>query len=242
MKKLKKYSEILESVKRYNVIFEKSLSPDKIDKINRLKDSGDLKMILNDINELVLDLKERLLNIDFDDIEYSYEDDIISLSYSDEIHALLVSLRYKTRKSSEEIEDKIFGNGWKDLFLEIEIDTDMFNRIDIMNGLPKFIKGIGLGKKIYKKLIKDFNYISSFDGYEPSIDSSMVWESIARDEDIFTFSNGDNLISFWNNYSYNDIINVLKLFYKNGKGEQQYDDSFLKLYNLDEDHLRSLIS
>ena len=46
----------------------------------------------------------------------------------------------------------------------------MFNKIDILNGLPNFMKKLGLGKKIYKKLIKDFGYISSFSGYNPSIE------------------------------------------------------------------------
>ena len=64
------------------------------------------------------------------------------------------------------------------------------------------MKYIGLGKKIYKKIIKDFGFISSFDGYEPSLDSSMVWESLANDKEIFTFTNDENIISFWYELNY----------------------------------------
>jgi hypothetical protein len=118
----------------------------------------------------------------------------------------------------------------------------MLNRIDIMNGLPNFMKGIGLGKKIYKKLIKDFNYISTFDGYEPSIDSSMVWESLAKDDDIFTFTNDENIICFWNDYSYNDTIEKLKYFYKDSDiNNAQFDDTFLNRYNLTDDSLGEIL-
>ena len=180
--------------------------------------------------------------IDFDDIQYSYDNDIVDFTYSDEIYPLLLSLKYKTKKSNDDIDERIFGGGWKDISLLIELDRDMFNRIDIINGLPNFMKGIGLGKKIYKKLIKDFNYISTFDGYEPSIDSSMVWQSLAKDEDIFTFTNGENIICFWKDYSYNHIIEKLKYFYKDSDfNNDHFDDTFLKKYKLSDVSLGEIL-
>jgi hypothetical protein len=65
---------------------------------------------------------------------------------------------------TDEVHQRIFGDGYDDIYLEIEIDSELLNRIDIINGLPNFMKGIGLDKKIYKKLIKDFGFISSFNG------------------------------------------------------------------------------
>jgi hypothetical protein len=152
----------------------------------------------------------------------------------------LNSIKISANSGGDEIIDRIFPDGSDDMLLEIEIDDKLLNRIDIINSMPLFITGIGLGKKIYKKLIKDFNYISTFSGYEPSIDSSMVWDSIARDEDIFTFTNDDNIISFWNDYSYNDIISKLKIFYKT-LGSYEFDDNFLNQYKLTEESLYDII-
>jgi predicted ribosome-associated RNA-binding protein Tma20 len=242
MKKIRTYSDILESYKRYNMIYEKSMNSEKLKQIKRLKDSGDLKSLLKELNSIVFNIKNEFMIIDFDDIQYSYDNDIVDFTYSDEIYPLLLSLKYKTKKSNDDIDERIFGGGWKDISLQIELDRDMFNRIDIINGLPNFMKGIGLGKKIYKKLIKDFNYISTFDGYEPSIDSSMVWQSLANDDDIFTFTNGENIICFWNDYSYNHIIEKLKYFYKDSDfNNDHFDDTFLKKYKLSDVSLGEIL-
>ena len=140
----------------------------------------------------------------------------------------------------EEIINKIFQDGYRDLFLDIEIHKENLNKIDVLNGLPNFMKILGLGKKIYKKLIKDFNYISSFYGYNPSIDSDLVWNSVLDDNEVYSFINDNNIISFWNEYEYDEIIEKLKEFYKI-PGEMFFDDDFLKKYNLNENELKQII-
>jgi hypothetical protein len=243
MKTIKTYSEILESHRESKLIFEKSMSSEKITNLKRLKDSGDLKSILKLLNVEIEEILDKCRIIEYDNIDYTYEDDIITILYANNIMTSLSILKGKIKEySSDEINERIFGGGWKDIFLQIELDSNMLNRIDIMNGLPNFMKGIGLGKKIYKKLIKDFNYISTFDGYEPSIDSSMVWESLAKDDDIFTFTNDENIICFWNDYSYNDTIEKLKYFYKDSDiNNAQFDDTFLNRYNLTDDSLGEIL-
>jgi hypothetical protein len=215
----------------------------KLPNLKRLKDSGDLKSILKLLNVEIEEILDKCRIIEYDNIDYTYEDDIITILYANNIMTSLSILKGKIKEySSDEINERIFGGGWKDIFLQIELDSNMLNRIDIMNGLPNFMKGIGLGKKIYKKLIKDFNYISTFDGYEPSIDSSMVWESLAKDDDIFTFTNDENIICFWNDYSYNDTIEKLKYFYKDSDiNNAQFDDTFLNRYNLTDDSLGEIL-
>ena len=243
MKTIKTYSEILESHRESKLIFEKSMSSEKITNLKRLKDSGDLKSILKLLNVEIEEILDKCRIIEYDNIDYTYEDDIITILYANNIMTSLSILKGKIKEySSDEINERIFGGGWKDIFLQIELDSNMLNRIDIMNGLPNFMKGIGLGKKIYKKLIKDFNYISTFDGYEPSIDSSMVWESLAKDDDIFIFTNDENIICFWNDYSYNDTIEKLKYFYKDSDiNNAQFDDTFLNRYNLTDDSLGEIL-
>jgi hypothetical protein len=187
---------------------------------------------------------DRIINIckdiNYDDIVYSYKNDIVKISFNSIVFVLLATLKNDLNILGDEVQQRIFGDGYDDIYLEVELDKDLLNRIDIMNGLPNFMKGIGLGKKIYKKLIKDFGFISSFDGYEPSIDSSMVWRSLSTDNEIFTFTNDENIISFWNDLNYDIIIKKLKIFYET-KGDIQIDDDFLKKYELSEEEFIRIV-
>jgi len=241
MKIIKTYSEILNYLKEDKIVYEKAMSPEKIANLKRLKDSGDFKSILKILNDDINLILNKCRDLSYDDIGYSMNDDIITISYGKHIHTLLSILKDKIENySTDDIDEKIFGGGWKDLFLEIEIDKKNLNKIDIINSLPNFMKNIGLGKKIYKKIIKDFGFISSFDGYEPSLDSSMVWESLANDKEIFTFTNDENIISFWYELNYETIIEKLSKFYKN-KGFIQFDDDFLIKFNLNDKEMNNLI-
>lgn len=233
---------MLESIKNSKRIFEQAMTPEKISKLKRLKDAGDVKGVLKELKNDIDDICKKVKELDWNDIDYSYKDDIITILYINNIMTSLSILKGKIKEySSDEIDERIFGGDWKGLFLEIELDKDMLNRIDIVNGLPNFMKGIGLGKKIYKKLICDFGYISSYNGYGPSLDSSMVWESIANDKELFTFSNDENLICFWNELEYETIIEKLKEFYEH-KGNIQFDDDFLTKYNLTDLSLNKSLS
>jgi hypothetical protein len=236
------YSDSLSTIKEGHDILERALNPDKLKNISRLRDDNDIKSILNIIQKDIDRVVDLCKSINFDKIEYSdnNNNNIIEVNYNLIIFNLLNSIKISANSGGDEIIDRIFPDGSDDMLLEIEINDKLLNRIDIINSMPLFIKGIGLGKKIYKKLIKDFNYISTFSGYEPSIDSSMVWDSIARDEDIFTFTNDDNIISFCNDYSYNDIISKLKIFYKT-LGSYEFDDNFLNQYKLTEESLYDII-
>ncbi len=231
MKVLKSYSQILESIRERVSITEMALNPDRLDNLRRFKDAGDISSSL----KLIKPTLDRIINIckdtNYDDIVYSYKNDIVKISFNSIVFVLLATLKNDLNILGDEIQQRIFGDGYDDIYLEVELDKDLLNKIDIMNGLPNFMKGIGLGKKIYKKLIKDFGFISSFNGYEPSLDSSMVWKSLATDSEIFTFTNDENIISFWNDLNYDLILEKLKLFYEQ-IGDIQIDNDFLKKYEL----------
>lgn len=233
MKKIKSYSQILDSIKERVSIMEMALNTERIDKVKRFKDAGDISNSLKIIQPSLDKVVDICRNINYDDINYSYKNDLVKVSYNSVVLVLLATLKNDTDILGDEVHQRIFGDGYDDIYLEIEIDSELFNRIDIINGLPNFMKGIGLGKKIYKKLIKDFGFISSFNGYEPSLESSMVWRSLATDSEIFTFTNDDNIIGFWSDLDYNLIIQKLKLFYQK-KGKIQIDDDFLKKNELSE--------
>lgn len=240
MKKIKSYSQILDSVKERVSIMEMALNPERLDKAKRFKDAGDISNSLKLIQPSLDKVVDICRNINYDDINYSYKNGLVKVSYNSVVLVLLATLKNDTDILGDEVHQRIFGDGYDDIYLEIEIDSELLNRIDIINGLPNFMKGIGLGKKIYKKLIKDFGFISSFNGYEPSLESSMVWKSLATDSDIFSFINDNNIISFWSELDYNLIIQKLKLFYQK-KGNIQIDDDFLKKNELSEKELISLI-
>jgi hypothetical protein len=241
MKVIKSYSQILESVKERVSIMEMALNPDRLENIKRFKEAGDISNSLKELKPTLDRIVNICRDINYDDIVYSYKNDIVKISFNSIVFVLLATLKNDLNILGDEIQQRIFGDGYDDIYLEVELDKDLLNRIDIMNGLPNFMKGIGLGKKIYKKLIKDFGFISSFGGYEPSIDSSMVWRSISTDSDLFSFINDDNIISFWNDLNYNTIIEKLKNFYKI-KGEVQLDDDFLKRYSLSEENLIDILN
>ena len=84
----------------------------------------------------------------------------------------------------------------------------------------------------YKKLIKDLNFLSSLSGYQPSINSNMVWSSILDDKEIYSFLNGDNIISFYHTYSYKKICDKLKTFYEYKNSKIILDDDFCIRYNI----------
>jgi len=236
------YGEALISIKEGLEVLEMAINPEKLDRVSRLKKANDIKGILNLIQPDIDRVVNLCKNINFDEIEYfNDEEDTIEINYNLTIFNLLNSIKIAANQGGEEILSRIFPDEEDDMLLKITIDRDLFNRIDIINSMPNFIKKIGLGKKIYKKLIKDFGYLSTFNGFEPSTDSSMVWNSIVRDVELFSFIDKSNIISFWNRFNYNEIIDKLIEFYKNDRTSYQFDDNFLDRYNLTEEQLCKLI-
>ena len=234
---MENYEEYLNKFKESKKLYEKAFSKEKIQKINRFKNSGDMKSLLNEITNIINTIKN--YDIDYNNIRYKILTDSIEIRYDATMSSLLTFLDDILIDCDDIILNKIYQDGYRDIFLNIELKGE-FNQLHINNGLPNFIQGIDLGKKIYKKLIKDYSYLSSFNGVKPTIDSSMVWESILKDKDIFSFTNDDNIICFWNEEDYDIIVNKLKVFYKL-KGNIQIDDDFIKKYNINEEKFIKII-
>jgi hypothetical protein len=232
-KEIQNYEDLLLNLKLY----EKALNSDQIKSLRRLKDSGNISNVLKKLKEISDNIKELCSDIDYNQISFTVrKGDFLSTSYTKEINISLSTLYDELRDIEREIYDRFFGDGYDEMFLNIQLDESNLNKIDIINGLPNFLKNIGLGKKIYKKLIKDLGYISSFNGYNPSLDSSMVWKSIVSDKDMFSFTNNENIISFWKELDKDVIMDKLKIFFKH-KGNIQIDNDFLKKYNLNKEDL-----
>lgn len=239
----------LERLENNKKIFEMSLNKDNIEKVKRFKRSNDYKGALNVINELIDTLRKNIQNLNYDQIRYDRRKDgyiiQIVVFYNPIIRANINDIReciLEFGEYSDLLNDKIFRDGTHDFNLEIDIRTNILNKIDIINELPIFMKGLGLGKKIYKKLIKDFGYISSTGG-KYSDESSMVWHSLSEDKEIYTFvSNDDNIISFFNDVDYEIIMEKLEIFFKDST-KIIVDDDFIEKYRemLEESFLKNNI-
>jgi hypothetical protein len=68
----------------------------------------------------------------------------------------------------------------------------------------------------------------------------MNLRTLTCDSDIFSFTNDENIICFWNELEYDFILENLKEFYNN-KGDIQIDDDFLKKFELSESEFLSRI-
>jgi hypothetical protein len=237
---MKNYNEYYYQLLLNKKLYENSLNADKKQQIKRFKNVSDFKSILDILNPLIENIKQQCVKLNFKDIKYSSFENNLEIHYNSKLNALLNTLKEQLfGLYDEDIMNKIFGDGSRDVFLDVGIDSKNFNKIYVFNGLPNFMKNLGVGKKVYKKLIKDFNYISSFYAYSPSIDSDLTWNSILNDKEIYSFSNDDNIICFWNEYPYDKIIKKLKKFYKID-GIKQFDDDFLKRYGLIEKEMNMI--
>ena len=235
------YNEYLNRRKYLDKLYEFAMSKQKKQEIQRFRESGDFKSILKEINILIEKIKNNIKNIKFDGIEYLKNKNEIEIYYNDELRVLLNTLKEQLSKdwNNDFIINNIFQDGYRDFFLEIELHGQ-FNQLHIMDGLPNFMKNLGIGKKIYKKLIKNLNYLSSFYGVEPSMDSNMTWDSILNDNEIYSFTNDDNIICFWYEFDYDKIIEKLKQFFKYD-GDIKIDDDFLLQYELSEEQFLNII-
>jgi len=247
VKYYKKYIEEFKKINQNLEIFEKALSTEDRDKIDRLILSNQCEFVLKEFNRLIEELKIEIESMDFDEILINQLDsNNLEIRYSPKIRGILlyldnkrVELKNSGDKEKEKIVEFLYKDGSEDIYLDISIQPPL-NRIDVNNELPVFMRGLGLGKKIYKKLIKNLGFISSFKGYEPSIWSDLVWNKLSMDPDLYFFSNSDNFICFWNEIEFEEIIFKLKEFFKE-KGERIFDNDFKIKFQLDDSKINEIL-
>ncbi len=243
MRLIRTYSDQLNDLKKLR-LNEKSLSEEKRNTIKRFRDAGDYKSLLSEFSTMIDDIKNVAPNIHYDNINYDEKSiDDIDILYDNDLYIMITDLKREVvGNRNKKLEFDLFGSDYniREIFLNISLDEKRLNKIDVNNSLPPFLRNCGLGVKIYKKIIKDFDYISSFNSNKASIWSSMVFKSLTSDTELFTFTNDDNIIIFWNEYPYDDIINKLKKFYKI-PGDMVFDDDFLNRYNINEEVFREML-
>jgi hypothetical protein len=227
---------------KYNnyLLNEMSINDETIKKYKTvLQHLSDYKNTSNYINDLILKLKDsvsnNILKIKKYDEDNIYK--IYKLEYSPITNYYIKQIEEILSDSEElDVYDKyysiIYPDGNKLKFeIEIDIEKNNLNRIHVPVSLPYILKGIGLGKKIYKTLIYDIGYISS-NYNDRSIESLYVWDSIRKDAELFTFVCDEKIISISPKLSFENIEDILSQFYNNITDQSIIlDDDFKNQYN-----------
>jgi hypothetical protein len=238
--KLKKtYEDYSRSLETYNSITEMALSPLDISNMEKLRLAKKYSDIIKKYEEAINNLKDICSNLNYNDIEWRFIG-YYEVYFTKQISKILSKILDDLSDEDEEVIDKINRDGYDDPHVDIEINEKTLNKIDIINGLPNFLQGLGLGKKLYKKFIKELGYISSWSGGDVNLDSSMVWKSLASDNDLFMFCNDNNIICFWSDLGYDTIMIKLREFYYK-KGNMIIDADFLKKYSMSKEDVINLL-
>lgn len=199
-----------------------------------------VKKDLGDLKQLIDQFKENIKTIDWREIEIVLEDENLNT-----VH-FSITLPNKLMNDFDIIIEKI--NSLDSVFIQvgsdmlwggedsecdgfnitIQISKVMNNRIDITgNGLPIGFRGLGLGKKIYKKVISEVNYISS-EEHKSYKYSHLLWSSLIIDKELYLFMNKDWVYAFPSTESPGSIISRIEVFFKhNSKGECAFDEEFV---------------
>lgn len=226
---------------KFKLFKEMSISDEKISKNrkNIFSDIKNYKIVSIYMMDKILELKNELLNIEkikFRKFEYSNNRIYTKVAFTDKIEFLIGELQNILYESKGlEVYDKYFSilypdNNELNFSTEIQIEENYLNRIHVPLGLPYILKGIGLGKKIYKSLLQDIGYIST-SRLDRTIDAVFVWDSLRKDIEIYTFINGENVLCIDSNKNYDYIIKILEKFYKNlNKDIIILDDDFKNKY------------
>lgn len=233
---------MIDRILRYNnfILNEMSIDNNSLERYkNVLQNLSNYKNTSNFINDLILKLKNSISD-DGVKIKKYDEDDIYKLYriiYNPKAKSIIDQLEYILFKSENEtIYNTYFNlihtNENRDNFdVEIDIEKNNMNRIHVPVGLPYILKGIGIGKTTYKLLIDELGYISSFYN-DRTMESLYVWDSIRKDNEVYTFIKDENIISISPKLEFEEIEKLLDDFFKNLKNETVIlDNDFKDKYN-----------
>ena len=111
--------------------------------------------------------------------------------------------------------------------LSIQIHHNFNNKIDMSGaGLAYAFRGLGLGKKIYKKMISKVVFISSGESQSYKY-SQLVWTGLINDNELYTLMNSKWIYAFLKSTPPAEIITLLKkVFEDKTKGECLFDEDF----------------
>jgi len=222
---------------KFKLFKEMSISDDRIlNSENIFSNIKDYKTVSKYLIDKIIELKNKVLDIDKVKFTKIRQDNSLRyVKYPDNIIPLISDIENVISNSKNtEVYDKYFSIVYPDsneysFYIEIQIELNYLNRIHIPIGLPYILKGLGLGKKIYKSLISELGYIST-SRLDRTLDAVFVWDSLRKDSDIFTFINGENVLCIDINKKYEEILLLLEKFYSILNDTILLDDDFKSKY------------
>jgi hypothetical protein len=225
-------------------------------KANFLKNFSDIKENLKVFKKVFADLKTSILSNDFKLKKLTLNGNTVSyeIKYDSDTKKLINLIEEAYEKAPNDIKhlyDKEVcpGSNLDKIRFEviIQIQKNILNRIHVPHGFPISLQGLGLGKILYKKCISEFGYIST-NRLDRTVDASMVWDSLRKEKDIYSFIIDEEMISFSSTLSYIEIEKPLLEFFKHKiqdkktntiKNDYILDSDFLEKYRSDQNFKNS---
>lgn len=185
----------------------------------RLRRAALIKSNLEIINTLVGEIQQYLRDLTWQEIPLDIEpsDSITRYSLNIPAHietnysSVLQILENETDANIKKVyHNAIFGDPREKsdgLTLTAQaLHTDN-NRVHYPgNGLAIKFRNLGLGKKIYKRIIYDLGHITSYDTdpfgvpEQNTIDSDLIWHSLHTDNEVYCQTDGNKIIAIFAEY------------------------------------------
>lgn len=222
--------------KRYNdFLVENALFKGDYDRYdNYFDDIENNKKTLKNFDIEINLLISRFKNLDYTKIKFSksrYKDDEnFEIKFPIEIKTLITpfdGLLQEIENRNDVLYHKIINsyfNGNEPIFLfDVQIERNYFNKFHFPVDLPVIFRNLGLGKKIIKAAIYNFEYLL-FTKEDDSFELKTTVHSITEMKDVYSFMKEQNILIFKDDF---DLIKkILPKF---------FSDDYDNKYTLDED-------
>jgi len=211
----------------------------KFDNLSKIKDS---KLLLKKMNQKLEEIKEELKNITWQQIKllkipfYDKNKNSYHIKWNGKIDLQLSRLSSLVT-NLEDKDDDVFQKLKIDTqrliidFLEIDIEPNFFNSIHFPIDLPDFYKNIGLGVKIFRKCIEQFDFVSSsMTGSEQaSFDAKLVFHHFFSSNDVYSVTKNNSGILLINKNMNIQKIKELVVNYLKDADEYAIDKDLKKM-------------
>lgn len=170
------------------------------------------KEIKPDDNSLI-DLRNSLKIIDYTDIIFDLGDkwgpneQFYNIGFKDKSIDVLLTYAKNYAVSHKIVGEKINQNKFD---ISVSVNKSEFNRVHFHKALPKLLRGIGFGYKIYKSLGMELGYISSDN--TASMSAQSVWYHLVQDSDFNHIISKNFVLIINKNIPIDLKINIVKSY------------------------------